>query len=379
AGTDALSAGPLEDAAADSLARRAGLLAASCLLIAVPLLFVHFPPITDLPQHLAQIRLLNETLAAPDSPYRIQWLTPYVLAYAPLALAWLVSPSESAGPLAVLMLALGWTLAIHGLALARARPAASAVLATALFYNHTTYWGFYSFEVGWPVFALWLCVTTRRRSGPWRLADTALLLATAALLYLSHALWFAAGLAWLLLRGAAARTPARLVLAEIGSVAPVLVMAALWYPSLSAAGFSSPTRWLALPSARLSFSWLVDAVLGGLRGPAEYAMIGVLVAWVALAIRGARGRPGPLADRDLCLAAGFFLVLALVLPSLHQNTIGFASRWVPPAAILFLLGMPAPRLAGARREIAALAVVAAFVVATGLAWARLEGNAVSAL
>src|SRR5215813_8474311 len=58
-----------------------------CLLLAVPFVSVRFPPITDLPQHLAQIRLFHETIAAPDSPYRVQWLTPYILAYVPLAFA----------------------------------------------------------------------------------------------------------------------------------------------------------------------------------------------------------------------------------------------------------------------------------------------------
>src|SRR5262245_39993679 len=76
---------------------RAILWAACALLLAVPFLCVRFPPVTDLPQHLAQVRLLHETLADPASPYRVQWLTPYALGYLPLAAAWALTPSETAG------------------------------------------------------------------------------------------------------------------------------------------------------------------------------------------------------------------------------------------------------------------------------------------
>src|SRR5215813_10159706 len=76
-----------------------------CLLLAVPFVSVRFPPITDLPQHLAQIRLLHDAVANPDSVYRIQWLTPYILSYVPLTLAWQLAPSESAGRIAMISLA----------------------------------------------------------------------------------------------------------------------------------------------------------------------------------------------------------------------------------------------------------------------------------
>src|SRR5262245_53292742 len=69
------------------------LAAASCALVAVPFLSVTFPPITDLPQHAAQVRLFLDALHNPDSLYRIQWLTPYSLSYTVLWAAWAaVSP-----------------------------------------------------------------------------------------------------------------------------------------------------------------------------------------------------------------------------------------------------------------------------------------------
>ena len=342
------------------------------LLIAIPFLAVRFPPITDLPQHLAQIRLLHEALAAPDGPYRIQWFTPYLLAYVPLAGAWQVAPGAAAGRVAMLVLAMLWTLAIHGLAYGRGRPVAAAILASALFYNHATYWGFYSFAIGWPVFALWFLLTTRPPAERFRARDALLYLATACLLYLSHALWLAAGVAWFVLRSVVARTPLRAAALQAASFAPVLVLAGIWYPHLSAAGFSSPTRWFVTPTGRLSFSWIVETTLGGLRGPVEYVLVAALAVWVGLGLYQNRERLGARLDRDLCLVAALFLALALILPNLHQNTIAFASRWQPVAAIALVLGVPPPAWDRAARNVAALAVVSVFVVATTLAWVRFE-------
>ncbi len=68
-------------------------------LTAIPFLVVRFPPITDLPQHLAQVRLFGEALTDPQSPYVIQWLTPYGLSFAILGAAWLLC-GAAAAPLA---------------------------------------------------------------------------------------------------------------------------------------------------------------------------------------------------------------------------------------------------------------------------------------
>ena len=343
---------------------------ACAVLVALPFFTVTFAPITDLPQHLAQIRLLHEALADPDGPYRIQWLTPYLLGYLPLGLAWQLHPDERAGRIAMLMLGGLWTLAIHWLAFRRRRATGAAVLASALFFNHVTYWGFYSFLVGWPVFVSWFLLTTRPGGARFRPRDVLLYLGAAGLLYVSHALWFVAGMAWLLVRGVIARIPPRTIALQLLSVSPVLVVAALWYRQLS--GFSSPTWWIVTPSARLSFSWIVDSTLGGLYGPLEAAMIVVVGVWIGLAIyqhrEGLRGR----LDRDLCIAAGLFLVLALVLPEKHQNTIAFASRWQPMAAIALLLGVPAPAWDRRFLNVSAFAVVGLFILVTSLAWVRFE-------
>ena len=55
-----------------------------CILAASPLLFSHYPPMIDVPQHAAVIATLNN-LSLPDFPYRdlyyVDWGRPYLGGY----------------------------------------------------------------------------------------------------------------------------------------------------------------------------------------------------------------------------------------------------------------------------------------------------------
>src|SRR4030095_10694295 len=131
-------------------------------------------------------------------------------------LALQLSPSESAGPIAMVSLALLWTVAINWLACKRRRPAGAAGLGSALFFTHTTYWGFYSFEMALPVFVLWFLLTSRPEAA-FRRRDILLFLVTALLLYLSHALWLAAGMLWLVVKSVTSRVPLGTAGAQLAS------------------------------------------------------------------------------------------------------------------------------------------------------------------
>lgn len=351
---------------------RLALAVASCALVALPFLAVTFPPITDLPQHAAQIRLFLDALHNPDSPYRIQWLTPYSLSYTVLGAAWALFSPEKAGRIAFMAVGVLWVLTAHLLAFKRRRCPAAAVLASVLFFNHATYWGFYSFAFGWPVFALWFSLISSRRSDRFRWSDVPLFLGGALLLYLSHALWLAAGAAWFVVASLVLRAPLGPSLLRLASFSPVLVAAAVWYPKLAAAGFASPTQWSETPTGRVSVSWLVGAILGGIRGPVEYVVVGLLATWIVVAVWQNRDNLARSVDRELCLGAGLFGLLALILPTLHSNTILFASRWAPPAMIMLLLAIPVPAFTVAFRHAATLVVVAAFALVTTLAWLQFE-------
>jgi hypothetical protein len=347
--------------------------------VAAPFLATRFPPMTDLPQHLAQLRLFWEALAEPGGPYRIQWFTPYGMAYAVMGLAWsLVSP-VNAGRVAAIALTLFWIGAVHLVAAARGRSPAAAVLASVAVFNHTLYWGFLNFAVGWPVFAVWFLLTTGPRARRIERFDGLGLLACAALLYLSHALWLAVAILWLAVSAIMFGAPLRTVALRFLALSPALVAAAIWYPRLTASGFDSPTRWFATPSARLSFSWLVDAALGGLRGPIEYVVVASAVVWIGLGVYHHRQTLGRDADRELCLAAFLFLGLALLLPDLHTNTILFASRWMPLALALLVLGAPAPRWGPVARGAYALGALGLSSLTTTVSWIDVERHEYSGL
>ena len=81
--------GPQHDSARLGPYGLSALLTGSALL--APLLVVEIPPLTDLPQQVAQVRLLLETLGG-ESAYRIQLLDPNKLGYLPLLLGWLIAP-----------------------------------------------------------------------------------------------------------------------------------------------------------------------------------------------------------------------------------------------------------------------------------------------
>lgn len=357
--------------------RRAAFAGLCCVLVALPFLVVQYPPITDLPQHVAQVRLFFETLGDAQAPYRIQWFTPYSMAYLPLGAAWALLPAEDVGRIGVLLIAVASTLAVHLLAARRARPVAAAVLASALVFSHVLYWGFLSFAIGWVAFVAWFLVTTSRPGDSFSARDAALLCGTALVLYVSHALWFAVGMAWLAVHALLARLSLRGWLVRVASVAPVGLAAALWYPHLEAAGFVSPTVWSVTPLERLSPFWLADAVLGGMRGVAEPVLLLFVGGWAAASLAG---RDKPLresVDVELLALALMLAVMGLLLPYRYMNTIQFAERWLPPAAIALVLALPVPELRGGSARWATLAVLAAFCAATAWSWARFERDEMS--
>jgi hypothetical protein len=357
---------------------RGVLAAAAAGLVATPFLVVRYPPITDLPQHAAQIRLFLDTLGHPGGPYAIQWLTPYSLGYLAPGAAWLVFGPAHAGRLGMLAIALLSVGVLHWVAARRGRPAAAATLASALVFSHVLYWGFMSFAAGWPVFLLWLGLNTGERARETRPPALLVLGATAAALYLTHALWFAAGLAWLVLHGLVFRVPPRTLGLRLAVVSPVLVAAALWFPRLAARGFTSPTVWEVSPLDRLAPAALVDATFGGLTGRVEGLVFAAIV--LSLVLAAWAGRSGSSAwDRECLLAAALLLVLALVLPATYSRTARFAQRWIPVALALGLLAAPALALRRGLARAIALAVLAAFCGATATVWATVERTSLTGL
>ncbi len=168
------------------------------------------------------------------------------------------------------------------------------------------------------------------------------------------------------------RPPRRRLAAQAAGLAPVLVLVAVWYPSLARQGWESISAFGKPLVQRLSPAGLTDGALGGVHGPLEPAITATIAAWVGLALWQHRRRLGDSLDRRLLLAALFFFLAALVLPDKLDRTLRFASRWMPVGWALVLLALPAPDLRPALRRGAALALLAGFCLSTGAVWAAFE-------
>jgi hypothetical protein len=348
-----------------------------CLLAAVPFLVVKFPPITDLPQHAAQVRLFGEAFGHPDSPYRIQWLTPYSLVYTVLGASWIVFGPEDAGRVGVLVVTLLWIAMLHFLAASLKRPAPAAVLASLLFFGHILYWGFCQFALGWPFFiGFLLLLKARFRS---RGAEVLSFVGIWLALYYTHILWFLLAIVWLTADRLLLRQDFKSLLLRGAGALPFLSLAAAWYPTLASRGFRSETLWATMPLERLRPVWLVDAAFGGLKGSFEYVFFGLLVAWILWAWLSNRGKFKLRLDRELLLLGGLLLLLAFVLPDKQANTIRFCQRWFPPGLGFLLLGLPEVKAPKRILTAAALCSLSAFMALTALNWTAFERDELSGL
>jgi len=367
---------------------RAALFLLSALLVIVPFFVVTFPPITDLPQHLAQLRLVGVALAEPGGLYQIQWWTPYSLLYALMGLCEAVASSPTAGRLGIALIALLWVVTAHGLAVSRGRSSLAAVLASLFVFSNVLYWGFLNFAIGWPVFAVWMLATAREIRRP---RQVPLLAALGLVLYACHALWLLAGAAWLGVitvanvvevrrRRGALRQLVRPLIWRACALAPAATALALWTPSFQASEVSArPALWNTNLLTRLNPEWLVNATLGGLRGPLEWLLLAFVFAWLALGVVQHRWRLREAVDGRLLLGAALLVLFALVLPDKYVHTIHLAERWMPSAAVLLVLALPAPRLRPALAAIAVVGVAGIFVATTALTWVAFERRELTGL
>jgi hypothetical protein len=360
-------------------------LAASFAVVCVvlPLTVVTYPPITDLPQHLVQIRLLQETLNDPQGPYRIQWLAPYGLAYLPLAVGWLLADPVVAGRIGVGLLLTGWVGAVHVFAGVRGRSVASALLASTLASGFSLYWGFLPFLAGFPLFLWWLhrCERSEQERGVTP-RELAVLTALATFLYLAHAHWYAMASLWLGLSGLRARLPLRYQLLRGLSLLPAALLGLLWLRVVRAMGLDSAARWVSGPWERWSPRELISSIVGGPRGLGRELLLVVLILWIGVGVlawwrhRSRLAGAAPPGDQEarpdsrLLWAGGLMLAVATFTPEYYLS-LWSAKRWWAPAVTLIVLGVPAP----ARRlrwTAAGALVLASWTALAVTTWRRFE-------
>jgi hypothetical protein len=348
--------------------------------LALPLLVISFPLATDLPQHLSQVYLAQEVLAGRADLFVLNWWAPNNLVYLLLAALSLVAAPPLSGKLVLLLLVALWVAAHVHLARRLDRPVAHAVLASAFVFNVALYWGLLNFLIGWPVFALWLVTSLQ----PLTRASWLRLVGLSLLLYASHALWLVMGAVWLAVAGlfTEPRRPWQ-VAARLSALVPLGIVAALWFPSLLAARApAAPTmeaHWFSMPHERLWPPYLARSVLRGVEGALEPLFVVGVLAWVLVALVTNRGGLRRGIDPRLLSCAALFMGLALAAPEQYLNTIFFSVRWLPCAAILSLLALPAPRLPRRIVLCSAFALVAGFSVLTARVWSVFERTEMTGL
>lgn len=328
-------------------------------LAVLPLWAGEFPPLTDLPQHAAQVSILrdwNDPACGYPGLYEIRWLTPNGLAYAlAWALSWLADVTTA--------LRIVLSLAVVALALATSRLVRRfggdpywALLVLPLAYGSPMSWGFLGFVVAAPLVVALLAPAFRYARRPAPGLGVALALACAALFF-AHVLAFAFAL--LLVAGlavaeapAARELPRRLAPLALALPLPL----AWWWQTARSAG---------APSGRMIYLggfdrlWELPVLLTGIasRGWAALA-VALLVASLAVA------RPRISRVRSRWVPLGATLAIVLLAPNYAFGTAYLAPRFalfLLPALLCALERPSGPRTGGVRRT--QLALVALLLLA----------------
>jgi hypothetical protein len=340
----------------------------------IPFWCVSFPPITDLPQHLSQIFLLNEVLAGNRQDLFITpWYYANTLVYLPMWAIWhFVDPINTAR-LTMSALAAAWVVATFTLARARKRPIANWLIGIPFTFNFLFSWGLLNFLCGWPIFCMFIIAA----DAPLPKKRYFLLVLIGLLLYYAHSLWFLAANVWLFIylldRDRKVRIKTWLTLV------PAWVLALAWYPQLAAnrnaVGAITESIWSRMPFDRFDAEYITDAALGAIQGPLELSFITALLVWISAIVVTKRKSLRDNIDKPLFVAALLFLLAFWCLPSSYMNTVFFNSRWLPFGLVLLLLSLPALGFSKIIQIGCGLTFLATFSFATTLAtknWDREE-------
>jgi hypothetical protein len=355
------------------------LLAVSLLFIALPFLFVSFVPATDLPQHLAQIRLIEEIITNPQqTTYTVNWYGANSLVYGLLGLNWMIFNPVLAGKTTLLEIALAWCVSIFLLARHGRRSAFAAVVASIFIFNASLYWGLINFFIGLPVFTFWYLAvidsTTVRRRPRWK--EFLLISAISFLLFLAHALWLVAAAIILIIADVRHRAPLRRIWHRWLGLAPAAIYSALWFPRFVAAQNvfhkAMGVYWLTSPLERIDPSWIAEYALGGLRGPVGILLYGGVLIWIAGSLATHWKDLRRTIDSNYMIIGILLLLFSLLAPDQYVNTILFAARWLSVGVVFLLLGLPAPRVQKLHSLVASVSILAFFSIVTSVQWARFE-------
>ncbi len=333
-------------------------------LLATPFLVVDFPPLTDLPQHMNQGRLLLGEAWQDGSPYTVDLFTPYLMTYLFIMAALSVLHPIQAITAAMIGLSTAWTAAVllgrHG----RIVYSAGALLALGFFYNQSLYWGLIHHVFGacfFVAFAGLLQRTEQRRHLVW-------VAIYGVLIFFVHIYWVVFSSVFLAARFILRPTVRWHSFVAGIAMIPGCLVVLLWI-------FVTPQEavpeygWLLSPWERMAPGPFVRAALGGIKHDFEQAYVFFSLAYCAAiaaagyyykrradqgqhnAATGATGgseiadespenAQSDAWDRDLLLAAGLALLWGMLLPEGNERSTLIAVRWFPYACAFLLLATP---------------------------------------
>jgi hypothetical protein len=358
------------------------------MFAAIPFFAVDYVPATDLPQHVAQIRLLRELWGlAPATLDAAQFtVRPFganTLCYWPLLALSALMPAVAAARLGMFLWIAGGVLSLHAMAWRRNRPPAHALLAGMLLFGVPLYWGLLNFVCGIAPF-LWLCERAlRERKLARRPADYAIDASLLLVLYLAHVLWVACAavlVGVVAIRGIIQHRNVREAALWLVCFVPLAVVVAGWLAELSharALGADLSARYSIPIASRFSLQWIGATLFGGLKGPFEPIAILCLAVYAAAAYALSRRAQQSGSDRALLAIGLGFTVFALLAPDNYLNTIAFNDRFLGCGAMFLVLSLPA----APQRSLTVISVVIAlsFSLVTTAAWVIFEQDELSGL
>jgi len=333
--------------------------AAVSLVALAPLWSVDFLPLTDLPQHEAQVSMLRQW-RDPECGYpidfEIRWFSPYWLTY---ALAWALAGLFEI-PVAFRILLSATVVGTAWVTARRLRELGGdpwwALACLPLAYGSPTSWGFVSFVVAAPFVLLLLGPGFRHARSPTVRSGLALGLGCAALFYVHVLALLFAGLVLTAIIAAAAPSP-RAFLARAAPLALALPLPLAWWWQASGAVGAPIGRvlWLGGLSRLTELPILLTAV-------PDARLAALALALPLLALAATR----PRATRELARWAPFAVTAAIVLaaPNFLFGTAYLAPRFAIFLAPTLLFALDrGPERAGSRRARWAVAATALALLA----------------
>lgn len=336
-----------------------GFLAVAAVVWVVPLWMIPFPPMLDYPQQLAVaaiVRWIGDPAWGFGEAYELALGRPQGLFEMVTAgLAW-VMPIQVAGKLVLSLSIAGVLPAAVALCRRTGRPEWYALLALAVTYNHTFYWGFVDSLVAYPLFLGAVALADRLLDARFGLRSWLLLAGSVALFYTVHLqmlLLLAGAVGWLAL---VRQPPVRRLALQLSALLPGVALGAgvLGWAHLHAAEVMTrfQQRIGEEPTVMASTGLKVGRVSGLLFG--EYSdgsqalLFTVLLAALLVLVARLRFRPNEtetggdiLLRTRFATLAGWVAMLYFLLPEFTRGYL-VAGRLVPVVVMLAACGLPIP-------------------------------------